>query len=164
MVARFEFESYWLSGRLSSIWIGGYMILIGVSNVVAIKIALRRSLVITSLIANILGLEIASLGGVIHIKLLWWENIYYWIFVHDDFRVKLPQLLFKTLKIYINYINLIVTFEVYTYFINLYVSFSVPKSFFSSKYYREIFKPLSSIHSWIFCRWIFLQKSSIIDT
>ena len=71
MVARFEFESYWLSGRLSSIWIGGYMILIGVSNVVAIKIALRRSLVITSLIANILGLEIASLGGVIHIKLLW---------------------------------------------------------------------------------------------
>ena len=71
MVARLEFESYWLSGRLSSIWIGGYMILIGVSNVVAIKIALRRSLVITSLIANILGLEIASLGGVIHIKLLW---------------------------------------------------------------------------------------------
>ena len=71
MVARFEFESYWLSGRLSSIWIGGYMILIGVSNVVAIKIALRRSLVITSLIANIFGLEIASLGGVIHIKLLW---------------------------------------------------------------------------------------------
>ena len=76
MVVRFEFESYWLSGRLSSIWIGGYMILIGVSNVVAIKIALRRSLVITSLIANILGLEIASFGGVIHIKLLWWENIY----------------------------------------------------------------------------------------
>ena len=71
MVVRFEFESYWLRGRLSSIWIGGYMILIGVSNVVAIKIALRRSLVITSLIANILGLEIASLGGVIHIKLLW---------------------------------------------------------------------------------------------
>ena len=47
------------------------MLLIGVSNIAAVKTALRRSLVITSLIANILGLEIASLGGVIHIKLLW---------------------------------------------------------------------------------------------
>ena len=42
MVIRFGFESYWLSGRFSCIWIGGYMLLIGVSNVVAIKIALRR--------------------------------------------------------------------------------------------------------------------------
>ena len=42
MVVRFGFESYWLSGRFSCIWIGGYMLLIGVSNVVAIKIALRR--------------------------------------------------------------------------------------------------------------------------
>ena len=47
------------------------MLLIGVSNVVAIKIAFKRSLVIISLIANILGLEIASFSGVIHIKLLW---------------------------------------------------------------------------------------------
>ena len=47
------------------------MFLIGVSNVIAIKIAFKRSLVIISLIANILGLEIASFNGAIHIKLLW---------------------------------------------------------------------------------------------
>ena len=71
LVVRFGFGSYWPNAGSSCIWIGGYMLLIGVSNVVAIKIALKRSLVITSLIANILGLVIASLGGVIHIKLLW---------------------------------------------------------------------------------------------
>ena len=52
------------------------MFLIGVSNVIAIKITSERSLVIISLIANILGLEIASFNGAIHIKLLWGENIY----------------------------------------------------------------------------------------
>ena len=71
LVVRFVFGSSWLSGRSSCISFGGYMFLIGVSNVVAIKIAFKRSLVIISLIANILGLEIASFNGVIHIKLLW---------------------------------------------------------------------------------------------
>ena len=90
LVVRFVFGSPWLSGRSSCIWFGGYMFLIGVSNVIAIKITLERSLVIISLIANILGLEIASFNGAIHIKLLWWENIYYWFFVKDDFMVKFP--------------------------------------------------------------------------
>ena len=97
LVVRFGFGSSWLSGRCSCISFGGYMLLIGVSNVIAIKIALKRSLVIISLIANILDLEIASFSGVTHIKLLWWENIYYWFFVKDDFMAKFSY--------YINYVN-----------------------------------------------------------
>ena len=71
LVVRFGFGSSWLSGRSSCISFGGYMLLIVVSNVVAIEIALKRSLVIVSLIANILGLEIASFNGVTYIKLSW---------------------------------------------------------------------------------------------
>ena len=120
LVVRFEFGSSWLSGRSSCIWFGGYILLIGVSNVIGIKIALKRSLVIISLKANILGLEIASFSGVIHVKLLWWENKV--IFVKDDFIVKFPY--------YINYVNfawLVCDFWVWDLFFSWTCSVYCPK-------------------------------------
>lgn len=67
LVVRVGFESYWLNGTASCIWVGLYILLIAALDLVAYHHSFKKSIVILSLIANMFGVGATCLCGVLYV-------------------------------------------------------------------------------------------------